>query len=391
MTHIAVSETPLYWPRTVPERLSKRFLRPPPPPDTSSAGEAPRRGARCPHHAPRFVFEPPLDRGRNCTLVVATLTFGARESVEALDGDDAANLAAAEAREGVASCWFAFVDEEALVSMLPRTARANGTAAERASTEGAAGTSSLPEAPTAFSLYRIVPWGGWNLVVLSRSMLPFDDASLNSRVPKFLLHEAFASASYALYIDAKLHFYPRSLLGLWAFVDRALGEATPPPAWVSPRHPRRSSAYAEARCVVSVGLAPDELVSPQMAAYRAAGFPEESFEAGGPGLIEGEWHLRDLRATEQSAIGCAWLDEFVRRGHKRDQLSFNYVVWRLGLLPTQRGGRSRFVDSACPGSNVFLHIVSDGRCGSIGMSRRRIAAATTLNVEVRQSVRSARL
>ena len=51
-----------------------------------------------------------------------------------------------------------------------------------------------------------------------------------------------------------------------------------------------------------------------------------------PGLVEGEWHLRDLEAPEGEALGTGWYEEFLkwRHIHRRDQLSFNYVAWKLG-------------------------------------------------------------
>jgi hypothetical protein len=206
-----------------------------------------------------------------------------------------------------------------------------------------------------------VRWGLWNLVVLPRAMLPFEDARRNSRLPKMLLHQMFGSVTYALYLDSKLRFRPKSPSKLWSFVSELLfGQPSNAPAWVSPRHMVRQSLYDEASCVATLGLVSGEVVQRQMKQYRAEKFPAAPLEAGGPGLIEGEWHLRDLSSADQARIGCAWLQEYVKQGHTRDQLSFNYVVWKLGLLPTQRGNRSRFVDYELTGE-VFEHVESATR------------------------------
>jgi len=224
-------------------------------------------------------------------------------------------------------------------------------------------------------VYQTARWGLWDLVVLPTAMLPFEDASLNSRVPKMLLHRLFGSAAYALYVDAKLRFKPHSLVKLWTFVSEQLAaqaatggnspfRAAPSnpapketPAWVSPKHPARKSMFEEARCVSKLGLGSPAAIQRQVDAYTAEGLPEGPLEAGGAGLIEGEWHLRDLGSVDQAIIGCGWLQEFMKRGHKRDQLSFNYVVWKLGLLSQNR---ARFVDYGI-GLTIFEHQESYAR------------------------------
>ena len=301
-------------------------------------------GDACSDLAPRFVFEPPLDHQLNCQLAVVTSSFGTRDTITRIDEAGADELATFEQDFGLRSCWFAFVDEAAFGS-LNAVHHMVPTAASKVRRPAA---------------YRLVRWGLWNLVVLHRAMLPFEDMSRNSRVPKMLLHRLFGSATFALYMDSKLKF-ERSPLKVWSFVsEQFFGQSSSNPAWISPKHNERRSMYEEARCVMKLGLVSKAVVQRQLDAYAAEKFPEAPFEAGGPGLIEGEWHLRDLRSAEQSKIGCGWLQEFVKRGHKRDQLSFNYVVWKLGLLPTQRGNRTLFVDYGM-GGGVFDHVESAAR------------------------------
>ena len=251
----------------------------------------------CPQLAPRFLFDPPLDRG--CHLVVATVAFGKRETVGGLDLAEVEELKEAERSQHVKSCFFAFVDDEAALATLT-----NGTQQQppqpqpqpHQQEEGGAG-------------YRLVPCGGWTLVVLSKRMLPFEDHNRNSRIPKLLMHMAFSHATYAMYVDAKLRFRKGKLASLWRFVSNYFtpeepiiaNEPAPIPVWVSPKHHKRASAYEEARCVVSLGLVPADAAQRQMDAYAAAGFPKGT-GPGTPGLIEGEWHLRDLRSADQARI-----------------------------------------------------------------------------------------
>ena len=303
--------------------------------------------SECSRLAPRFVFDPPLDHRLNCHLAVVTSTFGTRDTIGRIDREDMDKLAAFEQTIGLSSCWFAFVDEAAFSAL--RALHHNVPDAAPSNAGQAAAT------------HLLVRWGLWNLVVLPRAMLPFEDASLNSRLPKLLLHQAFGSARYVLYIDAKLRFKPRSPQRVWYFVsDLIFGQTASAPAWVSPKHPKRRSIYEEARCVAKLGLASKALVQRQIDKYAAEKFPTVPVEAGGPGLIEGEWHLRDLGSSDQASIGCAWLQEFLKRGHRRDQLSFNYAVWKLGLLPNQRGNRTLFVQYGFA-LEYFHHVESTAR------------------------------
>ena len=311
---------------------------------------APGQQDTCSHIAPNFVFEPPLDHALSCQLVVVTATFGTRDTIGRIDTQDADRLAKFEQESEINSCWFALVDKEAFDSLQSIH-------------------NDVPEAPisnpwnqTSRRLYQVVRWGVWNVVVLSKAMLPFKDAKRNSRLPKMLLHRLFGSATYALYMDSKLRFKKKSSRGkLWHFVsdqfDVPLNNAVSSPAWVSPKHMSRESVYAEADCIVKLGLVPLDIIQRQLDDYLAAKFPSVPLHAGGPGLIEGEWHLRNLNSVDQARIGCAWMQEFTKRGHTRDQLSFNYVVWKLGLLPTQNGSRTRLIDYRS-GGKVFYHAES---------------------------------
>ena len=61
------------------------------------------------------------------------------------------------------------------------------------------------------------------------------------------------------------------------------------------------------------------------------------YAAGGVGLVEGEWHLRDLTAPDADAIAARWYEELVvwRHVHHRDHISLPYVLWALRMLPGQ--------------------------------------------------------
>jgi len=279
------------------------------------------RPATCDRLAPGFTFDPPLDSverlGYECHLAVVTGTFGGYDKLNAYSQRFQTDLVRLElTKVGLRSCWFAFVD--AVSARKLRSARG----------KSAAGC-------------RTMAYGQWTVVNLPDAALPHpqrdpDAATLNSRVPKMLSHCVLTRARYVLYLDAKVRFMKPSIP--WQLLHAASQPLEgknktrqPAPAWVASHHPQRSSIYEEALCTYVVGLATVETFR-QLKQYAEEGYPRSSYMEGGPGLIEGEWHLRDLEAPEGEALGTAWYEEFLkwRHIHRRDQLSFNYVAWKLG-------------------------------------------------------------
>jgi hypothetical protein len=209
---------------------------------------------------------------------------------------------ALEAKEGRYSCWIAFVDEEAAKQHL-------GDKFQEKSSCG------MPNATR---------FGIWNMVVIPQDAFPFpvNQTAKNSRVPKMLIHRAFNHADHLIYMDSKLVW--KDYHDIWPHIMKYANE--PNLGWVSPHHPSRHSVFEEARCVHIVGLANDEVIY-QMRRYFQEGMPSGHGEAPF-GLIEGEWHYRNLKSRVSSKIGCDWFREFSSWNHRRDQLSFNYILWK---------------------------------------------------------------
>ena len=266
----------------------------------------------CSHLAPEFVFDPPLDdpsrhNGLGCDLVVVTSLFGStRDTLHIIYQE---NLRAFEAKYGLHSCWFAFVDAASL-----RRLENQGKLVSQKNSD-------------------LMSFSAWSIVYVSPEMMPSSSTTsvLASRLPKMLGHRAFATAAYMLYLDAKLSIDEG--VDVWRLV---LHNVEKPAAWYSPRHSKRTSPYAEARCVHILGLASDEVVY-QMRQYYQEGLPYTSSEDWGK-LIEGEWHLRNLHDSRSSEIGCKWYEEFEKWGQPRDQVSFNYVLWWLEQKHTNIAG-----------------------------------------------------
>jgi len=276
------------------------------------------RPATCDKLAPGFTFDPPLDSverlGYECHLAIVTSTFGGYDKLKAYSERFQAKLLRLElTKVGLRSCWFAFADAVSVRKLKGG--------------QHAAGCHTLA-------------YGQWTVVNLPDTALPHPRsdphaATLNSRVPKMLSHCVLTRARYVLYLDAKAKFtkpsIPWQLLYAASQPLEGNNKVRTAPAWVAPHHPSRSSIYEEALCTYVVGLATVETFR-QLKQYAEEGYPRKPYVEGGPGLVEGEWHLRDLEAPEGEALGTGWYEEFLkwRHIHRRDQLSFNYVAWKLG-------------------------------------------------------------
>ena len=268
---------------------------------------------------------PPVDApsrlGYNCTHSVVTALYGGYDKLANYSHFFQASLERQEREQGLRTCWFAFTDAVSF----PELSAHQIALAESASDGG-------------------LPWikaGIWNLVILPEgsltAMLP-ERNKLRSRLPKMMAHCALRYSHQMLYLDAKVSL--RKPASLWQMLNQ-LSDGTSSrsgSAWVSPLHSARVSVRDEMVCLYQSGIS-SKLAFEQLRAYHAAGFPSNvAASKGGPGLSEGEWHARDLRAAVSTAIGNAWFTEFWRwRKHNlRDQISFNYVIWKLGLLPSQQ-------------------------------------------------------
>lgn len=152
----------------------------------------------------------------------------------------------------------------------------------------------------------------WRIV---RMEPPVADPWRSIKILKLLAHQVFPNAEYSLWIDG--NFSVRCDLD--ALVSTYLHDAD----IAVHAHPDRDCVYDEA--LVCMSLQRDAAVTmyAQMLRYAFEGFPRHA------GLVAGGVLLR--RHTEAvRALNELWHRE-VEGGSRRDQLSFNYAAWRLGL------------------------------------------------------------
>ena len=99
----------------------------------------------------------------------------------------------------------------------------------------------------------------------------------------------------------------------------------PPFIFSSFRHPQRSDIHSELDACIQLRKDNPSLMKAQVAGYRAAGYPSAH------GLYETACIVRDHSPATAELNRQWWLE--LQRGSYRDQLSLNYVIWKLGLEP----------------------------------------------------------
>jgi hypothetical protein len=140
-------------------------------------------------------------------------------------------------------------------------------------------------------------------------------ARRDARRHKLLAHELHPDADYSLWLDGC--FTP--VLDARELVARHLADHD----ICVFRHRERNCAYDEGAACARLRKDDPVVIREQLARYAAAGYPRRR------GLAETGVVLRRHTAATRR-LNEAWWAE-LEAGSLRDQLSFDYVCWRLGL------------------------------------------------------------
>jgi len=144
------------------------------------------------------------------------------------------------------------------------------------------------------------------------------DPARASRRAKLRPHLYFPEAEWSIWLDNKSRLLtePQAIVAaLQAQSDAAL--------FAFP-HFRRDCVYQEGQAVWENGLDDHRVVKERLARYRAEGMPEHA------GLIEGHFIVRRHNDPAVARFGERWF-EHVLRYSRRDQISFPYLAWKMGL------------------------------------------------------------
>ncbi|OAY68411.1 uncharacterized protein LOC109726961 [Ananas comosus] len=165
-------------------------------------------------------------------------------------------------------------------------------------------------------------WVGiWRLVTLHNP--PYDEPRRNGKVPKILTHRLFPQARYSIWIDGKMELVVDPLLILERYLWR--GKHT----FAVARHKHHKSIYEEGDAIKRRKRYARPLIDLHMKIYRYEGMepwsPQKRTVSDVP---EGAVLIREHTAVN-NLFSCLWFNE-VNLFTPRDQLSFGYVVYRLG-------------------------------------------------------------
>lgn len=142
-----------------------------------------------------------------------------------------------------------------------------------------------------------------------------DGPRRSSRYYKILAHKTFPDTALTVWHGGNVQLIadPDRLLDIMGDKDIAII-----------RHPQRTSAYAEADACIRWGKGHARVIRLQMNRYRKEGFSGKPLSAA---------FLIVRRHTDKiAALNSLWWKE-VRNGSVRDQLSFDYSCWKLGIKP----------------------------------------------------------
>jgi GT2 family glycosyltransferase len=154
-------------------------------------------------------------------------------------------------------------------------------------------------------------WEIWPLAWTS----PDGDPRRTARWHKINTHKLFSDDPISIWTDASVRVTTDWRGLLWHLGSFGM---------TSYKHYQRDCLYAEAQECIRLGLDEPNLILQQVTGYRKDGYPEHN------GLLETTILLRRHLVPEMVRFAELWWGE-LSRGSKRDQISVNYVAWRLGL------------------------------------------------------------
>lgn len=141
------------------------------------------------------------------------------------------------------------------------------------------------------------------------------DKRRQARQHKCLAHELFPEADYTFWVDGCLTpLQPAQELVEYLLNDHDLATF---------EHMERNCVYQELEACLRLHKDVPELMRKQIAKYRREGYPHHN------GLAETTAVLR-RNTPKIREFNQLWWDE-IRNESTRDQLSFDYVCWKLGI------------------------------------------------------------
>lgn len=147
---------------------------------------------------------------------------------------------------------------------------------------------------------------------------PFDvianDPVRTAKKPKILPHVYFPQPGWSVWVDGNIEL----LVSPHELIDEVRDHGATIGVF---RHPDRRCIYKEAARCISASKDDPSLIISQMERYREEGYPADN------GLAECNVIVRHHSDPLVQKVMSDWWRE-IRTGSRRDQLSFNYVIWK---------------------------------------------------------------
>lgn len=165
--------------------------------------------------------------------------------------------------------------------------------------------------------------GLWRSVVVKN--LPYKDMRRAGKVPKFLAHRLFPSATYSIWLDSKLRLHADPMLIIEYFLWRKKAE------YAISMHYDRSCVWEEVVQNKRLNKYNHTAIDEQFHFYQSDGLVKFNDSGQLPVLPsyvpEGSFIVR-AHTPMSNLFSCLWFNE-VNRFTSRDQLSFTYTYLKL--------------------------------------------------------------
>jgi len=151
------------------------------------------------------------------------------------------------------------------------------------------------------------------------TILPFPDSSLDKvrkcRLVKILPHKFFSAYRISVWLDGNIEIMGdvNEIIKEYLIIQKN--------KIVSFKHPMRNCIYEEGKMCIEQQRDKKSIIEEQLSKYVKADYPAQH------GLIESNVIIRDHNDAQVIDVMEDWWQE-VKKFSRRDQLSFNYVVWK---------------------------------------------------------------
>jgi len=162
---------------------------------------------------------------------------------------------------------------------------------------------------------QIVESKTWKIKPIPAFLKSMEPAKI-ARCVKILPHLFLQEYNISVWVDGSIQI----LGGIQEFVDNNLKNY-----FAIPKHPDRVCVYEEAKAIVRLNKDSVEVIDKQIFEYKKKNYPADN------GMVQSGIMIRKHNDKRCITIAELWWKE-VREYSKRDQMSFNYSIWKKNVV-----------------------------------------------------------